>query len=824
MLRHSLFHVCFLLLAITLSRALDDFDDFGVDDVLDPTSRVLLAEQARASNATLQWGPYRPNLYLGIRPRGLPESFLSGLMWYNVDNYQGIQKTRHACEQSDEMRGYGWDVYDTRDGGRQVIHDDAHGVDLYTEFVKDNGNWGLRVRGVTRAPDTKTAIVFYFGTEGIARSKLLNDFNLKGFMNDVQYGGYIAGLGNFKLTVSRGPDSNRAAVNDHAVGISRPAERTHVRSLAVDGSTVWRARDYYMKVMQESVQKLQGVYPREQLPPATHMFNLNDSPDEGNLHFVQRNFVGDFQFDVLFEGEGDGPMTSAKLTSLLDTAITSFDSRYAEVFPPSEPFHSPDYISFGKSLLSNLLGGIGYFHGSGLVDISDAAYDDEEYEEFWVDRGPPSVVETQPFELFSAVPSRPFFPRGFYWDEGFHLVPIIKWDPDLALDIMKSWFNLVDDEGWIAREQILGQEARSKVPSEFQTQYPTYANPPTLVLALAAFVDAVESNSVPEGFSVPVGDDMPQQFINFPDSSPRNAHLHSPILARAALKSIYPSLRTHFNWYRRTQSADIRSWHNADTPRPPSWTEGYRWRGRTPDHCLTSGLDDYPRARPPHPAEMHVDLMAWVGAMASAMVKVGKFTGAPDAEITRYEKILAGIKGNLEEMHWNEVTEAYCDLGWDPETESRVHECHVGYATLIPFMVGLVPAEKVGKIVSALRDPDVLWSEFGIRSLSKRDAAFGQGENYWRGSIWVNMNYMILRALQNNFENPEVTEEDRGLIAETYKALRVNLVNNVYKQWEATGFAWEQYEEGTGKPKGVKHFLGWTSLITVIMSMPEELA
>lgn len=32
-----------------------------------------------------------------------------------------------------------------------------------------------------------------------------------------------------------------------------------------------------------------------------------------------------------------------------------------------------------------------------------------------------------------------------------------------SLEILKDWVDLIDDDGWVAREQILGEEARSKV-------------------------------------------------------------------------------------------------------------------------------------------------------------------------------------------------------------------------------------------------------------------------------------------------------------------------------------------------------------------------
>lgn len=54
-----------------------------------------------------------------------------------------------------------------------------------------------------------------------------------------------------------------------------------------------------------------------------------------------------------------------------------------------------------------------------------------------------------------------------------------------------------------------------------------------------------------------------------------------------------------------------------------------------------------------------------------------------------------------------------------------------------------------------------------------------------------------------------------------YIQLRQNIVDNVFNQWEETGFAWEQYNPETGAGQRTQHFTGWTSLVVKMMVMPD---
>ena len=592
----------------------------------------------------------------------------------------------------------------------QIVNDTGNQLDLITQFAKvsddeHSGKWGLRVKGIPRAnarDHQKTTIIFYLGSEDPnSRIECTEGNKINPFDSDVVCDGKVIGLRNFKLQIP-----------DHGAD-SDSLQRTSVKSLTVPVDTIWQAKSIFTNQLKGS---------------DSHEGMIANNPGEGNLHFVQKSFQEGFEFDVLFSSDSiSEAMTSNSLTEGIQDALSTFRKRFQSVYLPQAPFQDQQHIQFSKSLLSNFLGGIGYFYGTSKVDVSSALEYAETDQNFWEKtasaRSRAVVKEQGPYQLFSAVPSRPFFPRGFLWDEGFHLQVTLDWDMDLALEIVSSWFDLMDENGWIAREQILGPEARSKVPLEFQTQYPHYANPPTLFLLVQAFVARLSEV--------------------LPLSGTPSRYLSDPTAGKAFLKAIYPKMKKHYEWFCRTQAGSLNSYQLPGS----EFNQGYRWRGRTPQHILTSGLDDYPRAQPPHPEELHVDALCWVGSMAVVLKKISAFLGEKEDQKT-FSKHETDVVRSIDGIHWSEPDQAYCDTTIvDGNRVKKV--CHKGYISLFPFLVGFMGPDHshLEAVLNLIRDPEELWSPYGLRSLSPKDKYYGTDENYWRSPVWININYMVMQRL-----------------------------------------------------------------------------
>ena len=373
----------------------------------------------------------------------------------------------------------------------------------------------------------------------------------------------------------------------------------------------------------------------------------------------------------------------------------------------------------------------------------------------------------------------------------------------LRLEIVRSWMNLMDEDGWIGREQILGPEARSKVPPEFTVQYPHYANPPTLFLILEILIDKIGSKQPNDG------EDIIDTIRDLP--------LRGKEPAIEYFQSIYPLLKRHYLWYRKTQRGDVKAYDREAY----STKEAYRWRGRTEKHVLTSGLDDYPRPQPPHPAELHTDLISWMGMMSRAMRRIAEAIDESD-DAKEYQGHETAIVRNIDDLHWNKREQTYCDATVDDYEES-IHVCHKGYISIFPFLTGLLSPEspRLKPILDLISDPEELWSDYGIRSLSKQDDFYGTDENYWRSPVWMNMNYLVIKSLYDIAASTAAKNPHKKQAIEIYTRLRKNLVENVFREWERTGFAWEQYNPETGEGQRTQHFTGWTSLVVKIMNMPD---
>ena len=770
---------------------------------------------------------------------------------------------------------YGFSSHDGVGYAVQPIEDRQNQVVLTTSFLKgggaddgDNveGSWAVRVSASplggedgNGAPSQELSLFFYFGIEDEYAPPHTEQESYLGEGASADRGGgeyytlegRVAGLGKFSVLASgRGANGERLPLT----GWTPPAEAggragggagggdLNVRSLIVDalrgGDAAAAGGD---AAAADGDAAAAGGSPRL----------VGGASSRARLLVIQLTARPPFNLELAYAAGGcdDKPdlcealrrrLSGDALSARLSARESVYRSQVDRRFRLSDarglggaPKLSESSHAFGRAALAAALGSFGYFYGDSTVSGAGGL-----------------DVRSAAAPLFALVPSRPFFPRGFLWDDGFHQLLVGAFAPSLADDALAHWLGLMHEDGWIPREQILGAEARSRVPSEFLKQHRMHANPPTLLLRLQAEL-----------------------------ARRRGARAAAPPLPRLYGRML-PKLQTWFEWLKATQSG--------------SRAHSFRWRGRDPDDprdnalTLSSGLDDYPRATTASDSERHVDLHSWAAFFARVLSELAGELG--EASLAhKYAEEHKALVGSLVDLHWNPKLKAFCDWGvhanrgafkpfvvikcasadgaasvevdapdprttpgWKPKCP-RTHPQfmyplgdgagglltrerfvpnrgalkqqwveHLGYVSLFPLVLRLLPADapQLAHLLELIGDEQRLWSPYGLRSLSKADRMF-QKENapgdapYWRGPIWINLNYLVLGGL-HHYAQQQGPHQPRA--AALYEQLRTALLSNMQAEWERTGYFWEQYDPHTGKGMRTHPFNGWSSLALLALA------
>lgn len=696
------------------------------------------------------------------------------------------------------MDQYGWLQHDGRTFGIQEIKD--YPFTLETSFVKfpnnkNGGDWTARI-SVQNAQVNSTepiSLVWYAALDEKTIGSLTTT-SAKSKTQTTGIRGETSGLGEFSLSL----DAVKGSIK----------HQSHLSTVAPSIQYLRQVLTSHLYLATDKATKTKMI-----ALPGEILRNNKGEVLEPNFVAIMITAQAPFVLDISYRSLHNltpkdvrtlrQPASGDVYSDVLTTKRNEFDARFERTFRLKEKGYGPNEIKFAQAAMSNMVGGIGYFYGSSRVQ---SVYTKDPVP-YW--RAP----------LYTAVPSRSFFPRGFLWDEGFHGLLISTWDVDIELDIISHWFDLMNVEGWIPREQILGAEALAKVPEEFVTQRNTNANPPTFFLTLKYILG------------------------KYSHQLATNGRLNT-------LERIYPRLQSWIAWYNTTQRGEL----------PGT----YRWRGRETykdnelnPKTLTSGLDDYPRASHPTDEERHVDLRCWIAFATGVMADIAHLLGHDDSKYLETHYYLSDNM-LLNELHLSPYTETYSDYGLHTDAvaiktvrtvqsspqqqyqhqrnqppaekvrvalkpaEYRFVDSTFGYVNLFPFLLEILTPDSfyLDRILKNIRDPEILWTKYGLRSLSKQSPMYNKRNTdddppYWRGQIWININYLALKALHHYGSQPGPYSEDAKSI---YLELRQNIVNNIMSQYNRSGYIWEQYNDRTGEGSGCKPFNGWTALVVLIMS------
>lgn len=243
---------------------------------------------------------------------------------------------------------------------------------------------------------------------------------------------------------------------------------------------------------------------------------------------------------------------------------------------------------------------------------------------------------------------------------------------------------------------------------------------------------------------------------------------------------------------------------------PVMWEKrelGYVWTGGR------SGMDNTPRGDFP-PDVMDNDAryltILWIDAIAQQALAariIHEVTGE-----ALWKERFESLAKTINDHYWDETDGCYYDIrSYSSHDKVKV----MTPASFWPLLAGVVPADRVTRLVRHLEDERELGGVVPFPSVARNSRHFNPTGAYWRGGVWLPMAFMCVQALEENGYGALADRLGEQVVRwqyETYKTVRPHTIWEAYSPTEpkpATG----KVTAGPNADEGARpDFCGWSAL------------
>jgi hypothetical protein len=239
-------------------------------------------------------------------------------------------------------------------------------------------------------------------------------------------------------------------------------------------------------------------------------------------------------------------------------------------------------------------------------------------------------------------------------------------------------------------------------------------------------------------------------------------------------------------------------------------------------HPYESGVENSPRFSNTDESRLRdtrrmgaPDFCAYVVLQNEALARIAAFLGET-AEAARFQAQAEDLRAAMNRFLWNEGAGLYFDREVDTGEwiEART------IASLLPLWAGVPSAAQAARLRAWILRPDGFGSAMPLPSVACGEPSFEK--DMWRGPVWLNTAYGVLRGMLRYGYDAEAGELACRLCEGVYQVFHDE--RYIYEFYDPEVFHtrelrrkrgnwWKAFTLGTGPQKD---FVGWTGLVNTL--------